>query len=417
MIFYSLIFFLNVSAWQLPIVIIEEIKITGNTSTRDAEILRITGLRLGQQIMPEVLDRAKNDLLSASIFESAAVTATKGSTSENVKIAIEVKEKLTWFIVPNLSYSSSGFGGGAAYGESNLFGMAKKILAAGYASSKNRTAILGYRDPSIAGSSAILAVDGIFRWDTMIEYDDGNESRRVRVIEYGVTLLPGVQWSQHFSTSIGVFLRKVKQNQLGTPTSSRILDPYSLNDGNDISAIAQFNYQDSTSIDGLFKGFEMGLESQISDNRFFSDFEYFRQIIRLKYGLVFLNDKLSYINQVSGQFGRTLPYYRELMVGGDNLRGYKSREFRGDTRYSLNQELMVPLYSFKRAITRVAFFWDSSAMYFKDRKFNRDVWRNGVGVGGRLYFKGIAVPLIGYDLGYGLEQKTLEHYINVGVSF
>lgn len=403
--------------WQLPYATIESIEISGNQKTTDGEVRRLSELKVGEEVTPSSIERSKSALLSASIFEIAEVTAHRGSNDHLVHIKIHVKEKISWFIVPNLSYSSTGFGGGLAYGESNFLGLTKKVLFAGYFSSLTRTAIAGYRDPSMLGSNVILSVDGIYRWDTMKEYRKGDETRRVRMVEYGATVMPGIQWSPRFSTSLGVFVRRVEQKSLRENSSARTLDLDSLKDGKDISAVAQFLYQDFTNIDGLYSGSEVGLEAQISDNRFYSDFEYFRQILRLKYGLVFWDNRINYINNASGQFGRTLPYYRELMVGGDNLRGYKSREFRGDTRYTVNQEVLVPLYSFKRVITRAAFFWDSTVIYFKDQKFSRDAWRNGVGIGGRLYFKGVAIPLIGYDFGYGIEQKSFENYVNVGVSF
>lgn len=407
----------HADGWKLPVVYVEKVEISGNQKTKDSEVRRLSALEIGDELTPSMVTAARKRILSSPVFEAAEIDVSKGSAGDKAVVTIRVKEKFSWFVVPNFSYSSSGFGGGLAYGETNFLGMLKQILIAGNFSSLNRTAILGFRDPSVGGTSMVLAIDGIYRWDTMLEYDDGDETRRMRLTEYGATVMPGIRWSPTFTTSLGVAYRRVKQRLIRETAGARTLDPYAFKRGNDIAITAQFQFADSTNVEGQFEGYDLSLEGQISDNRFFSDYEYFKQLLRFKMGHSFWGNRLNFVNNTSAQFGRTLPYYRELMIGGDNLRGYKSREFRGDTRYSSSQELMVPLYRFKRVITRLVFFWDTAVIYFKDDKFSRDAWRNGVGGGIRAYFKGISIPLVGYDLGYGIEQKSFEHYVNVGVTF
>jgi len=397
---------------------LSEILVEGNEDTKSLEVIRLSGLEIGQEVTPQNLEKARSALLSAALFETAEVTPISPFLGlRSVRVVIRVKEKLSWIVVPNLQYGSGSFGGGAAYLDSNWLGLAKKVLIAGNWSKTNRTAILGYRDPGVLGSKMILGFDGIYRWDTMKEYTDRKEIRKVHLVETGFTIMPGIQWNPRFSTSFGASYRRVKQRLRSETSPPRTLDADSLKSGNDISANVEFQYKGTENIDGYLRGSQVTLESQISDNRFYSDFNYFRQALRLLHARIFWENRLNYVANASAQFGSTLPYYRELMVGGTNLRGYLDRQFRGDTRYSMTHDLLFPLYDFKRVIFRGVVFWDTTVIYFKDGKFQRDNWRNGLGGGLRLYFKGITIPLVGYDIGWAVEEDAYEHYLNVGVQF
>ncbi len=44
----------------------------------------------------------------------------------------------------------------------------------------------------------------------------------------------------------------------------------------------------------------------------------------------------------------------------------------------------------------------------------RQSWNNGVGVGIRMYLRGVVLPLIGFDVAYGIEPNTFRYYLAIG---
>ena len=44
----------------------------------------------------------------------------------------------------------------------------------------------------------------------------------------------------------------------------------------------------------------------------------------------------------------------------------------------------------------------------------RQSWNNGVGLGIRMYLRGVVLPLIGFDVAYGIEPNTFRYYLAIG---
>ena len=45
-----------------------------------------------------------------------------------------------------------------------------------------------------------------------------------------------------------------------------------------------------------------------------------------------------------------------------------------------------------------------------------DYWRTNVGTGLRIYLDNIVLPLLGFDLAYGIEGRSPEVYFEVGLT-
>ncbi len=401
--------------------ILERVDVAGNESTSTETIIELSGLEQGQEITNVILENARAAIASSGVFEYVKLFNRAGGSQNHRVVIFEVKEKMTWFAVPIFSYSQTGFSGGGVIGEQNLFGRLKKGAIFADWGPDIRRAALGYRDPGVLGSRLTLSIDGIYRLDDMDEYSERRSFREVRAVEFGGTFLPGIRWTQEVTTSLGLYYRRVREYE--RKVISRLRDPVN-DEGNDIAVLVQFDFKHSKNYNGLLDGTELTLSSQFSDDRYFSDYDYLKQLLYLHHGFTFWKNRANFVTKASVQLGKTLPYYIELMSGGaQNLRGYVNRQFRGDTKYAFNQEFMFPVFDFSRFIVRSNLFWDSTAIYFKDLKdedgnaFKRDKWKNGVGIGLRCYLKGVAIPLFGLDFARGLEDGAFAWYLNVGAVF
>ncbi|MBN8554286.1 MAG: hypothetical protein J0L93_02480 [Deltaproteobacteria bacterium] len=402
--------------------ILEKIEIVGNTKTDSFLIEKMTDLEIGQELTNALIENAKANVSSSGVFESVNVENKPGSDMGHRILVFYVKEKITWFIVPAFSFSQTDLAFGLVAGETNLFGLMKKLaIFSDYSSSAKRLAG-GYRDNGMFGTHITLSVDGILRTDDMAEFTDRKVVRRVRVTEYGGTFLPGYRLHDNVVASLGVYFRHVQQRLRFSEPAQDMREPV-FKKGKDIAMVAEIEFKNTRTHNGLSDGTEIKLSSQFSDERYFSDFDYNKQLIYITHGINFWNEQANSTTRGSIQLGKNLPYYIELMAGGTNLRGFLSRQFRGDTKYAWGQEFMLPIYDFSRFILRTNLFWDSTIIYFKKDNegngdgFSRQKWHNGLGGGFRIYLKGVAVPLFGYDMAWGIEDRAYGYYLSVGAIF
>ena len=151
--------------------------------------------------------------------------------------------------------------------------------------------------------------------------------------------------------------------------------------------------------------------------------------------------------------GHDLPFFAENTAGGTNLRGYLFQQFRGDTQVAGKVEYHFPLFSIGSLDFRALGFYDFSAIWFRETppttvvtdatgrmylparhastsarsrtnpragtgvpfgfSFHNSI-HNAVGGGLRFFLRSVAVPLVGFDAGYGIEAHHWQFMLIVG---
>jgi hemolysin activation/secretion protein len=124
--------------------------------------------------------------------------------------------------------------------------------------------------------------------------------------------------------------------------------------------------------------------------------------------------------------GRNLPLHEDFTLGGtSDLRGYDVDQFRGDTRAVFRAEYSVPLFKWRFLAFRALAFYDAGYVGYFSRRGDRDYLinqrgdgytRNDVGGGFRIYLNNIVLPLLGFDVGYGIEGRSPQIYFEVGLT-
>ncbi|MFI5289099.1 MAG: hypothetical protein ACHQ17_05595, partial [Polyangia bacterium] len=107
--------------------LIVDLKIVDNTKTTTNTVEYIAGVKLHEVLTPEVIDRARTNLMNVGLFKEVNIYWEEAPGG--VRLVISAKDKLSWIIAPLFAYSSTEIGGGVAYLESNAFGKNKKFLA------------------------------------------------------------------------------------------------------------------------------------------------------------------------------------------------------------------------------------------------------------------------------------------------
>jgi hypothetical protein len=152
---------------------------------------------------------------------------------------------------------------------------------------------------------------------------------------------------------------------------------------------------------------------------------YFNSYARAYYSWVWFGEHQLELRAL-GFFGYHMPLHEDNAIGGvGDLRGYATDQFRGDTNLIVRAEYSVPLFKWWFFAFRALTFYDGGYATFAfpapDRDYlpgqlGRAFWRDDVGVGFRVYVKAVVLPLLGLDLGYGIEGHSPEVYFEVGLT-
>src|SRR5262249_46998678 len=131
------------------------------------------------------------------------------------------------------------------------------------------------------------------------------------------------------------------------------------------------------------------------------------------------------------QIGEHMPFQQEFLMGGTTMRGWLNNQFRGDLKALVNVEYSLPLFTLFGLSVRGLGFLDSGYTEFRsadnpERNYlpksaysEHSVFapfKNSVGVGTRLYLRQIVLPLLGLDVGYGLEARDVQVYLAIGLT-
>ena len=111
--------------------------------------------------------------------------------------------------------------------------------------------------------------------------------------------------------------------------------------------------------------------------------------------------------------------------GATDLRGYELDQYRGDSVGVLRGEYSVPMFKWWLFKFRGLAFYDTGVATFEhprmDRNYlpdqlGRTFYGNDVGLGLRAYVKAVVLPLLGIDVGYGIEGRSPQVYFELGLT-
>ncbi|CAN5890234.1 hypothetical protein BH11MYX2_BH11MYX2_03660 [soil metagenome] len=436
---------------------IKEILVQENTKTTTDTVTLIADIDVGDDWSVDMIAGIKTRLLSSGLFKDAEVFSS--AVPNGVRITIVVHDKHSWVIAPAFYNQPTNKGAGVGYGENNLFGQNQKLLLYGQIASGDTFFIGAWVIPSIGGTPFYAQFDTYLKQSRVIEYqapngylDSPDPIRESRLnylnggIRLGVEPIRGykidgrlrgakVSYSDHslFDSNAKApqYLGKDPANQgtdLGTADGAAIPQPGK--EGNDVSAEGSFTIDRRANYLGVTTGTKFSLAYEHSLAAMGSDFTYSLLSVGYARGWQVLEHHNLNIKG-NFQYGRHLPFQQELALGGTSMRGYVNNQYRGDTRALVNLEYSLPLFSAFGLSVRGLGFWDSGFITFLNqdssqrnylpgsRREDQDKFagfKNSVGVGTRLYLKQIVLPLLGVDVGYGLEAGDIQIYLAIGLT-
>ena len=161
--------------------ILREVEVLGVGKTKVSTVEKIIGYHVGDVILPGSEDEIRQKLLKSGLFVNDTIDVSLASDGNDAVVRIYMHDRVTLLPFPVLSYSDGDLSGGSFVMDRNFIGFGHQLFAGGIYSRDSRFFMLGYSDPSSAGSLSpggsisgfdrAVSISSIDGEDVLYEYD------------------------------------------------------------------------------------------------------------------------------------------------------------------------------------------------------------------------------------------------------
>jgi outer membrane protein insertion porin family len=411
--------------------------VQGKTKIREGTLGYLAHVQVGDWVDRSKIPTLEAALMTSELFHTATVTLE--DAPGGVIVVATLHDKWSWLIAPAAYVLPTSWSVGLAYAENDLLGTDSKVLVYGQLGNKSDLVFGTFFVPTWHGTPFRYRLD-LYAYDNLRqEYlNDPNQPQSFAVArdvnEHFLQAAALAGWTFAWWLVADVRVRAAyvyfRNSQTDDSPHDALARPEV--DGWDVTTQAFVTADHRTRLFGLTKGAyaQVVAEAYVPG---VSTYKYEDIYARAYYSWRFFKEHELELRSFVG-IGRHLPFHEELTNGGEtDLRGYDTDQFRGDLQVTARAE-----YSFAVAHWRdtwagsFAFralgFWDGGyvGFHFEDPSGDRNYlptehpgayWiRNDVGVGFRVYVSAVVVPLLGIDLGYGIEGHSPEVYFELGLT-
>jgi outer membrane protein assembly factor BamA len=426
---------------------ITDVRVMGNQRTEESTVRSVAGISIGDTLETGTLDLVRERLNTTGLFSDVNVWWEQYKTGVRVNIA--VKDKFPWAPVPTGSWSANNRAIGLLFVHGNLFGRGKQMLLGGRLADVDSGAALGYRDPALFGTWIFWQLQANVQRQDIPEYyiTDSKAGlgpyRSTLLVSYAAELQLGVAWWRRVRTQIAWRLERYNLDRSYVPDDTMMnptTTPATLGASTGIGK-ASLSLDFRAREFAVMTGTALSFGFDLARPDFGGNLTFWRAGAYMQHGVKFFKTHNLVVD--SGvTFGKDLPFWMENTAGGPNLRGYLYQQFRGDSQISAGAEYHFPLFSISSLDFRALLFYDFYAIWWRElpagigqyafrntpdqRAFlvdsmglregfdpRRDI-HQAVGGGLRFFLRSVAVPLIGFDAGYGLESRTWRFTLIIG---
>lgn len=394
--------------------VVEDIKIEGNTRTKDYVIFRNMNTKVGQILKSKRIQKDLERLNNIGYFSSVNIEPESGSEMGKVVLVIKVKEQKTGQVTLGLGYT----GGGSSAVRSGVTGgvalMERNFKGTGWAGSAqvqlgvdtdffnvsiSNPAINSNRD-SIGFSfysQRYIELPQVVQDSDPIEYSYYDDKRTGFIFSYGRPL------SEYFTLYMTLKTEKIKL----TRSDISNYEPIGLFDGraNSITLAGVYDTRDDIfnplsgsfvnasfqTAGGFLGGDEEFTKTQLEIRKYIPVGKHFTLALRAWGGIVDGNS-----------FSSSDVFY---LGGADSLRAYHDNVFMGDRMILLNAELRFPIAKLKALSGAV--FVDAGNAWFESTGSGKLHVDAGVGLRLTLPTLGLGVIRLDYAMGEDGSRVTI----------
>ncbi|MFH0797092.1 MAG: outer membrane protein assembly factor BamA [Candidatus Omnitrophota bacterium] len=396
------------------IVDVEEIKITGNTRTKDKVIRREIKVLPGEQFNGAKLKKSIENLKDLNYFDEINVQPEEGSAPDKANISFDVKEKdHTGNLLVGAGYSTvDDFVGFLSIEQTNFdwhnppsfTGGGQNAKLYGEFGSSSHGYALSFTEPYLRDYPVSAGFD---LYDRFHEYDEYHERKTGGDLRFGWRL-PG-----YWRFSLTPRIERIEITDIDANASVDYQNEAGVSDVNSLALGATRDTRNSRlrTTTGTLNDFDFKYAGgPLSGDKDFWKSEYaFSSYHQLPRKFIFsTHTKLAWADG----FGDTgdVPIYERYFCGGaKTVRGYEERSLgpldtsgipKGGNFLTVeNLEITHPLY---KDILFLVFFTDIGQSWWKTSDFDLSEFKVGIGTGIRIKIPIFPIP-IKIDYGYALD--------------
>ncbi len=423
---------------------VAEVTVEGANKTTSGTVRSFGRVDVGDEVDSEELEKVERRLLATGLFQEARVS-TEPLSDGRVRLVLRVKDKASWVVAPTVALSSANTGGGLLYAENNLGGRAKKVAVAAQVSTGESGLYVGYLDPILFGLPQLkFSLEGQLKSDRVDEYrpgpsqDDPEILRRTRLNSASISSELGFILFERVRAAAKYRLASIDAQ---SPDAKKPVTSQAFSTGpalRDTSLRFMVGLDSRQTLHAVTEGLNLEASYEVSSPGVWSDFRYRKFGLLYRHGLRFFTEN-NLVLRGELALGKDLPFHQELVMGGNTLRGFQYRQFRGDTRLTFTAEYHFPLFKVKSLAFRGVGFSDTGAIAWRELPSDGVLLdpsgrlirgylpqtlaqqkavtvAQGVGAGLRLYLNNVVLPLLGVDVAYAVNSGQVRFYLVAGVT-
>ena len=400
--------------------IVEDIKVEGNTRTKDYVIFRHMNTKIGQILKRKRIQKDLERLNNIGYFSSVNIEPEAGSDIGKVVLAIKVKEQKTGQVTLGLGYTGGGSGavrsgvtGGVSVSERNFKGTGWGGSAQFQAGVHSDFLNLSIFNPAINSNRDSISfafytqnykeLTQVVPESKPIQYSYYDDKRTGFVVSYGHPL------TEFFTVYLSLKTERIKLTRSGISN----YEPIGLFDGRANSGTLSAVYDNRDDLFNPKTGTFINASVQSAGGFFGGDEEFTKTQLEIrKYIPVGKSMTLALRAWGGAVNGKSFSSSDVFYLGGaDSLRGYHDNIFMGDRMILLNAELRFPIA--KLTVLSGAIFVDAGNAWFKDQGSSK--LHTDAGIGLRLTLPTLGLGVIRLDYATGDDGSRVT--IGFGQSF
>jgi outer membrane protein insertion porin family len=406
-------------------------QVRGDSKVKPQTLGYLSHTAIGDRIDAGDIPRIEQALLSSELFKTVTVALepAPGDPSPGVIIVATASDKHSWIVAPAVFALPGNKAFGVGFAENDFRGLDQKFLLYGQIGTQTSLLFGTFLDPAVHGTQLTWRTDIYLFHRSISEYENPPADPKSFAIARTMTntYLGGgalIGWNFLWWLVGDLRLRGayVSFRDAQDASGQAVASPEK--DGWDVTLQAHLTIDHRHHRYGVTWGsyVQLRLEPSIPG---LDSYGYQYALLRANHSWrIFEEHELELRGLVDA--GRHLPLHEEATLGGTaDLRGYDVDQFRGDVRAVVRAEYSIPLFKWRFLAFRAIAFYDAGYVGFHSRRSDRDYLptqqgagyrRSNVGAGLRIYLNNIVLPLLGLDLGYGIEGHSPEIYFEVGLT-
>jgi outer membrane protein assembly factor BamA len=406
-------------------------EIRGDSKMNPRTLGYLAHFAVGDHIRSVDVPHIQQALLSSELFRTVSVELedAPGDPSPGVIVVVNADDKHSWIVAPTAFFLPGNTAVGVGYAENNFRGLDQKILLYGQIGTRTSLLFATFLDPAYHGTKLTWRTDLYAYQRNLDEYANPPGdlqsfavSRTTRTTYLGGGALIGWNFLWWLAADLRLRGAYVYYRDARDAADQKVALPEK--DGWDVTLQAHLTIDRRHNRYGVTWGSYAQLDLEPSVPGLDTYGYQLLQLRAYQSWRLFGEHEL----ELRGHFnvGRHLPLHEDLTLGGvADLRGYDVDQFRGDLRTVARAEYSVPLFHWRFFAFRALGFFDTGFVGFYNRRDDRaflpnqlgnGYQRSDVGGGFRIYLDNIVLPLVGLDVGYGLEGHSPEVYFEVGLT-